>query len=186
MTLPVSAGAQPDWYMLFLEGSLRLMPGQTEYVIAGYTLSLNVLIPAVVIPGLLFTILALYPFIEAKVTADKNEHHVLDRPRNVPTRTGIGVAIIVAFVVLAVAGSNDLIATHFDMSLNLITWVLRIAFFAAPVAAFMVTKRMCLALQRKDREIVLHGHESGESSGLPTVNTSRSISHSANKNGGCA
>ncbi len=158
---PVSAGAQPDWYMLFLEGSLRLMPGQTEYVIAGYTLSLNVLIPAVVIPGLLFTILALYPFIEAKVTADKNEHHVLDRPRNVPTRTGIGVAIIVAFVVLAVAGSNDLIATHFDMSLNLITWVLRIAFFAAPVAAFMVTKRMCLALQRKDREIVLHGHESG-------------------------
>ena len=66
---PVSAGAQPDWYMLFLEGALRLMPGQgTEWVIGGFTLSLNVLIPAVVVPGLLFTLLALYPFVEAFVT----------------------------------------------------------------------------------------------------------------------
>lgn len=158
---PVSAGAQPDWYMLFLEGSLRLMPGQTEYVIGGYTLSLNVLIPAVVIPGLLFTILAAYPFIEAAVTKDKREHHVLDRPRNVPVRTGVGVGVIVAFVVLAVAGSNDLVATHFEMSLNTITWIFRIAFFVAPIVAFWITKRICLALQRKDRELVLHGHETG-------------------------
>ncbi|AEG44572.1 cytochrome bc complex cytochrome b subunit [Isoptericola variabilis] len=159
---PVSAGAQPDWYMLFLEGSLRLMPGQgTEWVIAGYTLSLNVLIPAVVVPGLLFTFLFAYPFIEAKVTGDTREHHVLDRPRNVPVRTGLGVAFLTAFVILAVAGSNDLVATHFDMSLNAITWVLRILFFVGPVFAFWVTKRICLGLQRKDRELVLHGHETG-------------------------
>ena len=158
---PVSAGAQPDWYMLFLEGSLRLMPGQTEYVIGGYTLSLNVLVPAMIIPGILFTLFAAYPFIEAAVTKDKSEHHVLDRPRNVPVRTAMGVALITAFVVLALAGSNDLLATHFGMSLNLITWIFRIGLFAFPVIAFMITKRVCLALQRKDRELVLHGHESG-------------------------
>jgi len=158
---PVGAGAQPDWYMLFLEGSLRLMPGQTEYVIAGWTLSLNVLIPAVVIPGLLFTFLAVYPFLEAAVTKDKREHHVLDRPRNVPVRTGLGVAFLTAFIILALAGSNDLIATHFHLSINSITWVFRIAFFLAPVAAFWITKRICLGLQRKDRELVLHGHETG-------------------------
>ena len=158
---PVGAGAQPDWYMLFLEGSLRLMPGQTEYELFGYTLSLNVLIPAVVIPGILFTALAIYPFLEAAVTKDKNEHHVLDRPRNVPTRTGIGVAILTGFIVLALAGSNDLIATHFHMSINAITWAFRILFFVGPVLGFMITKRICLALQRKDRELVLHGHESG-------------------------
>ncbi len=158
----VSAGAQPDWYMLFLEGSLRLMPGQgTEWVIFGYTLSLNVLIPAVVIPGLLFTFLFVYPFLEAKVTGDHREHHVLDRPRNRPVRTGLGVAFLTAFIILAVAGSNDLIATHFVMSLNLITWVLRVLFFVGPVFAFWVTKRICLGLQRKDRELVLHGHETG-------------------------
>ncbi|WPF83797.1 cytochrome bc complex cytochrome b subunit [Sanguibacter sp. 4.1] len=158
---PVGAGAQPDWYMLFLEGSLRLMPGQPEFVIAGWTLSLNVLIPAVVIPGLLFTFLAVYPFVEAAVTKDKREHHVLDRPRNVPVRTGLGVAFLTAFIILALAGSNDLIATHFHLSINSITWVFRFAFFLAPVAAFWITKRICLGLQRKDRELVLHGHETG-------------------------
>ncbi|PFG32911.1 cytochrome b [Sanguibacter antarcticus] len=158
---PVSAGAQPDWYMLFLEGSLRLMPGQTELVIAGYTLSLNVLIPAVVVPGLLFTFLAVYPFLEAAVTKDKREHHVLDRPRNVPVRTGLGVGFLTAFIILALAGSNDLIATHFSLSINSITWVFRIALFVAPVLAFWITKRICLGLQRKDHELVLHGHETG-------------------------
>jgi ubiquinol-cytochrome c reductase cytochrome b subunit len=158
----VSAGAQPDWYMLFLEGSLRLMPGQgTEWVIGGYTLSLNVLIPAVVIPGMLFTFLFVYPFLEAKVTGDHREHHVLDRPRNRPVRTGLGVAFLTAFIILAVAGSNDLLATHFMMSLNGITWGLRILFFVGPVLAFWITKRICLGLQRKDRELVLHGHETG-------------------------
>jgi ubiquinol-cytochrome c reductase cytochrome b subunit len=158
----VSAGAQPDWYMLFLEGSLRLMPGQgTEWVIFGYTLSLNVLVPAVIIPGLLFTFLFAYPFVEAKVTGDRGEHHVLDRPRNRPVRTGLGVAFLTAFIILAVAGSNDLLATHFVMSLNGITWVLRVLFFVGPVIAFWITKRICLGLQRKDRELVLHGHETG-------------------------
>lgn len=159
---PVSAGAQPDWYMLFLEGSLRLMPGQAEFVTWGdYTVPLNVLIPAVVVPGLLFTFLFVYPFLEAAVTKDKREHHVLDRPRNVPVRTGLGVAFLTAFIILALAGSNDLIATHFHMSINTITWAFRILFFVGPWFAFWITKRICLGLQRKDRELVLHGHETG-------------------------
>jgi ubiquinol-cytochrome c reductase cytochrome b subunit len=159
---PVSAGAQPDWYMLFLEGALRLMPGQgMEWVIGGYTLSLNVLIPAVIVPGILFTLLALYPFIEAFVTGDKGEHHVLDRPRNRPFRTAFGMALLAAFTVLILAGSNDLIAAHFFLSLNDIIRVFRVLFFVAPILTFVITKRICLGLQRKDRELVLHGHETG-------------------------
>ncbi|UFU04835.1 cytochrome bc1 complex cytochrome b subunit [Ruania halotolerans] len=157
----VGAGAQPDWYMLFLEGALRLMPGQTEYVIAGYTLSLNVLVPGVVVPGLLFGILALFPFIESFATKDTGEHHVLDRPRNAPVRTASGVAILSVFFVLVAAGSNDIIATHFDLSLNAITWAFRVLIFVLPVISFLVTKRICLGLQRKDREVALHGHETG-------------------------
>ena len=159
---PVSAGSQPDWYMLFLDGALRLMPGQgTEWVIGGYTLSLNVLVPAMVIPGILFTLLALFPFIEAFATGDKREHHVADRPRNAPVRTATGVAILVAFVVLILAASNDIVATHFGLSINDITVMLRILLLVAPFLAFWVTKRICLGLQRKDRELVLHGHETG-------------------------
>ena len=158
---PVGAGAQPDWYMLFLEGSLRMMPGETEMVIAGFTIPLNVIIPAMIVPGLLFTALAIYPFIEAAVTKDKGEKHVLDRPRNVPTRTAIGVAILTAVIILAMAGSNDIIATRFHMSINAITWTFRILIFVGPVITFWATKRICFALQRKDRELVLHGHETG-------------------------
>ena len=163
---PVSAGAQPDWYMLFLEGSLRLMPGW-EWVVAGYSIPLSVIIPALVVPGILFTLLGAYPFIEAAATNDRREHHVLDRPRNAPVRTGIGVAILTAFVVLVVAGSNDLVATHFDLSINDITWFFRVAIFVLPVLAFVVTKRTALALQRRDRELALHGHETGRVVQLP-------------------
>ena len=163
----VGAGAQPDWYMLFLEGALRLMPGQTEYVIGGYTLSLNILVPGVVIPGILFTLLGAWPFIEAAATRDTREHHVLDRPRNVPVRTAMGVVIIAQFFLLVAAGSNDLIATHFDLSLNGVTWAFRILFLVQPVILFMLTKRICLGLQRRDRELALHGHETGRIVQMP-------------------
>ncbi|VTR78047.1 cytochrome bc1 complex cytochrome b subunit [Cellulomonas hominis] len=156
----VSAGAQPDWYMLFLEGGLRLMPGW-EFVIGEYTVSMNILVPGVIIPGILFTTLALWPFIEAFATGDDREHHVLDRPRNAPFRTAFGVAFLTAFMVLVLAGSNDLIATHFHLSINDITWTFRVLLFVGPAIAFWLTKRICFALQRKDRELVLHGHETG-------------------------
>src|SRR5699024_8295052 len=105
-------GAQPDWYMLFLEGTLRLMPGW-EFVIGGYTLSLNILVPGAIIPGVLITFFGAYPFIERYVTKDTGEHHILDRPRNVPVRTSLGVAVLTAFLVTLAAGANDLIDTHF-------------------------------------------------------------------------
>jgi ubiquinol-cytochrome c reductase cytochrome b subunit len=159
---PVSAGTQPDWYILFVDGALRLMPGPGwEWVIGGFTLSMNLLIPALILPGILFTLLFAWPFLEARVTGDHREHHVLDRPRNRPVRTGVGVALFVAFMVCALAATNDLIATHFSLDIFAITWALRVLFFVGPVFAFWVTKRVCLGLQRRDRELVLHGHESG-------------------------
>jgi ubiquinol-cytochrome c reductase cytochrome b subunit len=164
---PVSAGTQPDWYILFIDGALRLMPGwlfdvfPMEWEIWGYTLSWNVLIPAVILPGIFFTFLALYPWIEAWATGDRGEKHVLDRPRNVPVRTGIGVAMITFYIILVVEGSNDIIANLFHLSLNDITLFVRVAIFVGPVLAYMVTRRICLGLQRKDRELVLHGHETG-------------------------
>ncbi|MDO5494383.1 MAG: cytochrome bc complex cytochrome b subunit [bacterium] len=157
---PVSAGAQPDWYMLFLEGGLRLMPGW-ESVIFGFTLSWNILVPGVVIPGLLFTVLAVWPFLEKLASKDNREHHLLDRPRNAPFRTAFGVALLTAFAVLVAAGANDLMATHLHLDMFVITWVLRVGFFLFPVLAFMLTKRICISLQRRDRELALHGLPTG-------------------------
>nr|WP_063746005.1 ubiquinol-cytochrome c reductase cytochrome b subunit [Kribbella catacumbae] len=156
----VTAGSQPDWYMGWLEGSVRLMPGfESEFW--GVTLSWNLLIPALIIPPAFVTLVALYPFIEGWITGDKREHHLLDRPRNMPTRTGIGAAFITFYGLLWIAGGNDLVATHFGVSLNNVTWFLRFAVFFGPILAFWVTRRVAISLQRADNERLLHGLESG-------------------------
>ncbi len=162
----VSAGSQPDWYIGWLDGAMRLMPNW-ENVIAGFTISWNVFIPSVVIPGILFTGLALYPFLEAWATGDKREHHLLERPRNAPVRTGIGVAAILFYGLLWIGGGNDIIATTFDLSINAITRTLQVMLIAGPPIAFVITKRLCLGLQRRDRDKLLHGYESGRVLRLP-------------------
>ncbi|MBL1096972.1 cytochrome bc1 complex cytochrome b subunit [Streptomyces coffeae] len=161
----VSTGAQPDWYMGFAEGLVRVMPGW-EINIWGHTLVLGVFIPIVLFPVVLLA-MGVYPFIESWITGDKREHHILDRPRNAPTRTAFGVAWLTAYFVMLIGGGNDLWATHFHLSINAITWFVRIGFFAGPVVAFIATRRICLGLQRRDRDKVLHGRETGIIKRLP-------------------
>ena len=163
---PVSAGTQPDWYIGFADGALRLVPPGWEFVLFGYTWSLNILMPTVVLLVFL-ALVAAYPFIEAWVTGDKREHHIAERPRNAPTRTGIGAAGVVFYAVLWAAASSDLIATHFRLTIEGVIISLQVLLILGPIAAFIITKRTCLALQRKDREIALHGYESGRIVRLP-------------------
>jgi len=161
----VTTGAQPDWYLGFSEGLIRVMPGW-ELNFWGHTLELGVFIPFSLFPLILLA-LGVYPFVEAWVTGDKREHHILDRPRNVPVRTGLGVAWLSLYAVLLIGGGNDIVATHLHLSINAITWFVRISFFAVPVVAFLVTKRVCMGLQRRDRDKVLHGMETGTIRRLP-------------------
>jgi len=156
----VTADSQPDWYMGWLDGGLRVMPNWETRAL-GYTLSWNVLVPGVLLLGILFAILALYPFIERWITGDTREHHLLDRPRNQPTRTAFGVAGMTAYGVLWIAAGNDVMGPIFQIPIASIIWFCRIGFFVLPVIAFIITRRWCLSLQRHDRESVLHGYETG-------------------------
>ena len=162
----ISAGSQPDWYMGWLDGLVRMAPPLETHAF-GHTISWNILIPAVIIPGIIFTGMALYPFIESWITGDKREHHLLDRPRNVPNRTALGVMSITFVMVALINGGNDIIATNFDLSINQIMWFSRIGIFILPPLAFIITKRLCLSLQRADRELLLHGAETGRLLRLP-------------------
>jgi ubiquinol-cytochrome c reductase cytochrome b subunit len=132
-----------------------------EWHIGSTTWSWNVAIPGLGLMGLFFGLMAIYPFIEAWVTGDKSEHHVLDRPRNNPTRTAFGVAAMTGYAMLWIGGGNDLVAVIFDVSLNAVTYFLRVAVFVAPVLAFLITKRICIGLQHSDRDRMLHGAEAG-------------------------
>lgn len=156
-----TAGAQPDWYMGFPDGALRLLPGFMEFETFGYTWAWPVIVGALMVIPAFYGAMIAYPFIEAWITGDKREHHLLDRPRNAPTRTGIGMAGLTLYGVLMFAASNDIMAIKFGMSINDITWILRVLTFVGPVVAFWATRRLCLSLQRHDRDLVLHGRETG-------------------------
>lgn len=156
----VAAGSQPDWYLGFLEGALRIMPNW-QIVAAGHTLALNVLIPAVLVPGLLFTGLAIYPFLERWITGDHQVHHLLDRPRDVPARTAIGMAGVVFYLLLWAAGGNDIIANKFHVSLYATTWFFRITIIIGPILAYIITRRFCIGLQHRDYDTLTHGVETG-------------------------
>jgi ubiquinol-cytochrome c reductase cytochrome b subunit len=141
----VSAPAQPDWYVGWLDGSLRLFP-PIEFTLLGVTIP-TVFIPGVVIPGIAFTIMALWPFIEQRFSRDTAEHQLLDRPYDNPLRAAIGVAGLLFFVVLTVAAGNDVIALVFNVPLEAMTNVLRVAIFLVPIVGFGVTYRVCRELR---------------------------------------
>jgi ubiquinol-cytochrome c reductase cytochrome b subunit len=163
---PVSAGTQPDWYIGFADGALRLIPPHLETVWLGYVWSWNILIPILILLVFLAAVFA-YPFIEAWVTGDKREHHLLDRPRNAPTRTAIGAAGVTFYAVLWAAASSDIVATHFRVTMEGVINTLQVLLIVGPVIAFSVAKRTCLALQKKDRTMALHGYETGRIVRMP-------------------
>ncbi|MFC9999852.1 cytochrome bc complex cytochrome b subunit [Nocardia sp. NPDC127526] len=160
----VSAGSQPDFYMMWTDGMARLMP-PWELYLGRYT------VPAVfwvaLIMGLVFTVLIAYPWIEKKLTGDTARHNLLQRPRDVPVRTAIGAMSIAFYLVLTLACVNDIIALKFSISLNATTWFFRIALLVAPPLAYFVAYRFCIGLQRSDRAVLEHGVETGVIKRLP-------------------
>jgi len=163
---PVSAGTQPDWYIGFADGALRLIPPGWEFVWLNHTWSFNILTPLIAI-GVFIVLVMFYPFIESWITGDRREHHILDRPRNAPTRTAIGAAGVTFYAGLWAAASSDLIATHFMLSIEGVIHAIQAIVVLGPFVAFFIAKRVCIALQKKDRSIALHGYESGRIVRLP-------------------
>ncbi len=154
----VSAGSQPDWYMGFTDGIIRLWPSWEIYI-GSHTIP-QPAIPAMLL-GVVLGVLVAYPYIERKLVPDDATHNLLQRPRDVPVRTSIGAMAITFYVVLTIASADDLIALKFDISLNAITWALRIGMLLLPPVVYAVTYRFCIGLQRSDREVLEHGVETG-------------------------
>ena len=163
----ISSASQPDFYMGILEGSLRMMPAW-EINFLGHTLSLSVLIPFALPLTIVLGGAALWPFFEQWATGDKSYHNINERPRNAPVRTATGVAAMTFYGVLWAEGANDVLADFLHIPLYTVTWISRILVFVGPVLAYVITKRVCLGLQRKDREELLHGFESGIIRQLPS------------------
>ena len=144
----VSAPSQPDWYVGWLDGALRLFP-PWEVTLLGVTIP-SPFIPGILLPGLAFGIMTLWPFLESWVTGDHREHHLLERPRDAPVRTAVGVAALLLFVLLTLAAGNDVAAVILRIPLEETTNLLRIAAVVVPMVGALVTYRVCVGLRRRD------------------------------------
>ncbi len=155
-----SAGSGALWYLAFLDGAQRLVPPGWEFVWLDRTWTVAIVAP-VLVSGLFLVSAMLYPFIEARITRDHDDHHLLTRPRAAPTRTGVGVAGIIFYGVLWAAAGSDHLAMQFYLSIEGVVLTLQIALLLGPAVGFVLSRRVCLGLQRKDRDLILHGHETG-------------------------
>jgi ubiquinol-cytochrome c reductase cytochrome b subunit len=141
----VSTAAQPDWYLGWTEGAIRLFP--PWYLHIGRYGVPEVFWPAIALPTLTFALLYAWPFLEARFTHDHAEHHLLDRPRDRPVRTAIGVGVLTFYVVLLVAGAQDLVAQWLKVSIISVTHTLQVLVFVVPIAAGVFTWRLCRDLR---------------------------------------
>ena len=140
-------GAQPDWYLGWLIGALRLVP-HFDLTIGNYTLVPNPFWGGALFPLVVLGVLAAWPWIEARITGDHGYHNLLDRPRDAPARTAFGVAFLMWVFLIFFAGSAD--RTFLFLGWNYVTqiWVYRVLVFVLPVVAFVLTRHICRELQR--------------------------------------
>jgi ubiquinol-cytochrome c reductase cytochrome b subunit len=155
-------GAQPDWYLGWLIGALRLMPG-FDVTIGDRTLIPNPFWGGVLFPTLVLVVLLAFPWLERRVTGDRRTHNLLDRPRDAPGRTGFGVAFVSWVVLIFVAGAVDRSTVFFGASYTTEIWVFRVLVWVLPVLLFFVVRRWCRGLQAADE--VEEVQEAGEAEG---------------------
>jgi ubiquinol-cytochrome c reductase cytochrome b subunit len=153
----VSSASQPDWYMGWLEGSLRVMPNW-ETRIGWFTIP-NPFWGGVLLPGITFGLLYGWPWLEAWRTKDHREHHVLDRPRDKPVRTALGVATLTFYTILGLVAADDVLAVALGLSVNAILNAFRAMLLVLPPIAGFVAFRLCKELQKRDGHVLTGEHE---------------------------
>ena len=145
----ISYAVQPDWYMGWLDGALRIWPAW-EWTGFGHTIPLEVTLPSVILPGLVFTLALLWPAIEQRFTKDTAMHNLLDRPRDRPKRTAFGSAYFAFLAMLFIASSTDVVANFFHISLNWVLWGMRVLVVLVPLITYPVAYYLCKELQASD------------------------------------
>jgi ubiquinol-cytochrome c reductase cytochrome b subunit len=140
-------GAQPDWYLGWLIGALRLMPGW-DFTIGHYTVVPNPFWGGALFPLVAFTFAYLWPVLERRFAGDYGYHNLLDRPRDAPWRTAIGAAVYAWISLIFVAGSLDRVTVMFDLSYTGQIWAFRVLVWVVPLVVGLIAYRVCIELQR--------------------------------------
>jgi ubiquinol-cytochrome c reductase cytochrome b subunit len=139
-------GAQPDWYLGWLIGALRLVP-HFDLTIGNYTLVPNPFWGGALFPLVVLLVLGAWPWVERRLTGDRGFHNVLDRPRDAPGRTAFGVGFLLWVFLIFFVGSADRIYLFLGWSYQEQIWIYRGLVWVLPIVAFFITRRVCRELQ---------------------------------------
>jgi ubiquinol-cytochrome c reductase cytochrome b subunit len=139
-------GAQPDWYLGWLIGALRLMP-PIEIHFLGKTWVPNPFFGGVLFPTVVFAVLYAFPWLERRLTGDRLRHDLLDRPRDRPRRTAFGAAFFTWVATIFAAGSGDRILVNVGIPYEDQVWFFRIVALVAPVVVYLMVKWTCEQLR---------------------------------------
>ena len=143
-------GAQPDWYLGWLIGGLRLVPG-FDVTIGSYTLVPNPFWGGALFPLIVFAILYAWPWVERRVTRDYSFHNTLERPRDAPWRTALGAALFSWIFIVFLAGASDRVFVLLGISYVGQIWFYRVAVWVVPVVVLFATKRACESLRAAEQ-----------------------------------
>ena len=149
-TYSATNGAQPDWYLGWLIGALRIVPG-FDVVIGHYTLVPNPFWGGVLLPLAFFGFLYLWPWLERRFLGERGYHNLLDRPRDAPLRTAIGYAVATEVFLVFLAGSADRVDVLFGLPYIPQIWAYRVLVIVGPLVAGFLAYRVCVELQRGER-----------------------------------
>jgi ubiquinol-cytochrome c reductase cytochrome b subunit len=141
--------AQPDWYLGWLIGALRVMPN-FDLVIANRTVVPNPFWGGALFPLIVVGAMLAWPWLEQRVTGDRAVHNLLVRPRDRPWRTAIGAAFLSWVVLVFAAGSADRVYVLLGISYVGQIWFYRVAILVIPVVVLLLTWRICLGLREID------------------------------------
>ena len=143
-------GAQPDWYLGWLIGALRLMPS-FDLRIGHFTLIPNPFWGGALFPLFVLGVLLAFPWLERKLTGDHRFHNLADRPRDAPNRTAFGIAFLFWVFAIFGFGAGDRILVLWGIPYNTQLTIFRIGIWVIPVILFLVVRRICRELQASDR-----------------------------------
>jgi ubiquinol-cytochrome c reductase cytochrome b subunit len=139
-------GAQPDWYLGWLIGALRLVP-HFDVVVWNRTLVPNPFWGGVLFPLIVMVALMAWPWLERRATGERRAHNVLDRPRDAPVRTGIGAGFLTWVVMIFMAGASDRALVFLGIGYVSQIWFYRVAVWVAAIVVGVVAWRLCHALK---------------------------------------
>jgi ubiquinol-cytochrome c reductase cytochrome b subunit len=141
-------GAQPDWYIGWLIGALRLMP-PLEVQLGSFTVVPSPFWGGALFPSIVFGVLYAWPALARRLVDDRRRHNLLERPRDNPKRTALVLAFVAWVFIVFAAGATDRLYFRSFIAYEGQVWFFRGLALLGPFVVYFAAKGICEELRAR-------------------------------------